>query len=111
MKVAIIGGRDFKDYSFLKNVCEKYEMVEIISGGAKGADSLAEKYAKEKNIQTKIFLPNWNKHGKAAGFIRNTEIVERADMVIAFWDGKSKGTDHSITIAEKMDKPVYIYRY
>jgi len=111
MKVAIIGGRDFNDYKLLKSVCEKHQISTIVSGGAKGADSLAEQYAKEKNIQTEIYLPDWNKHGRSAGFIRNTEIVDAADFIVAFWDGISKGTNHSITIAEKMDKPIIIIRY
>ena len=100
MRIAIIGSRGFNDYELVKTTLEKYEDVSlVVSGGAKGADLLGERWAKEKGIPTKIFIPDWDKHGKSAGYIRNKDIVANADLVIAFWDGISKGTKHSMNIA------------
>ena len=103
MKIAVIGGRDFDDYELMKKVLdEKLAEIEIIvSGGAKGADSLAERYALEKKIDIIVFEADWKKHGRAAGPIRNKKIITEADLVVAFWDGKSKGTKSSINLAKK----------
>lgn len=108
MKTAIIGSRTFTDYSFLCKKLEDFNITEVISGGAKGADTLAEAYAVQFEIPLTVILPNWNKFGKSAGFVRNKEIVERAEIVIAFWDGYSKGTEHSINVARAMKKVVHI---
>ena len=108
MKVAVIGSRTFNNYELLKATLEKYNISNVVSGGAKGADKLSEEYAKEFNIPTTIFLPNWEKFGKSAGFKRNHDIIQNADMVIAFWDGISKGTKSSIDIAKKLNKEVVI---
>jgi len=109
-KVAIVGSRNFSDYLLLKATLDKLDFVptEIISGGAIGADSLGERYAKEHNIVTNIFLPNWAEHGKKAGFLRNSDIVEASDLVIAFWDSESKGTLDSINKAKKLGKDVQV---
>jgi len=115
MKLAIVGSRTFNDYELLKKetdkLLEKYNITEIISGGAKGADSLAEKYAKEKKLKLTVFPAKWNKYGKSAGFIRNNEIWEYADLGIAFWDGKSKGTQHSFKLAEKYHKILEVIKF
>ena len=112
MKCAIIGGRDFNDYEKVVEVLSKYnDITEIISGGAKGADSLAEKYAQEKNIPLTIFPANWKKYGKSAGVIRNRDIVKNSDILFSFWDGKSKGTANSIALARKSNKSVVITYY
>lgn len=108
MKVAVIGSRTFNDYEEVKKVLSTMNITLLVSGGAKGADSLGERYAKEHNIETKIFLPDWNKHGKVAGFLRNTDIVNEADLVVAFWDQKSKGTLDSIKKADKLGKRILI---
>jgi predicted Rossmann fold nucleotide-binding protein DprA/Smf involved in DNA uptake len=113
MNVAIVGGRDFDDYEQFKSCVdgEKIKFKSIISGGARGVDTLAEKYAKEIGVPVKIYWPDWTKHGKAAGPIRNRQIIESADCVIAFWDEKSPGTRSSIKIAEELKKPVSIFVY
>ena len=85
------------------NVLEKHYISQIVSGGAKGADSLAARYANEKGIPLVVFLPVWDKYGKRAGFVRNKEIVKASDIVICFWDGQSRGTKHSIDYAEKLN--------
>lgn len=109
MKVAVIGSRSFNDYNELRRILNGLGYItEIISGGADGADKLAEQYADEKGIPTKIFLPDWNKHGKIAGFLRNTDIIENADIVVAFWDNQSKGTKDSIDKANKLNKKVIV---
>jgi len=113
VKIAIIGSRTFNNYELVKREMEHYkESVSlIVSGGAKGADSLAERWASENGIMTKIFLPDWEKHGRAAGFLRNKDIVKEADVVLAFWDGQSKGTQHSFKLAQEMNKQIKIIKY
>lgn len=110
MRVAIIGSRTFNDYELLCNSLLEFEndITLVVSGGAKGADILGEKWAKEKNKEVLIFLPEWDKYGKSAGFKRNKDIIENSDMVFAFWDGKSSGTLNSINLAKKMNKEVKI---
>lgn len=112
MKLAVVGSRSFNDYSLLKEILDEYRSINnidvIISGGAIGADSLAEKYARENNIETLLFLPDWKKHGKSAGMIRNQDIIKNCDTCIAFWDGSSKGTKHSISLAEKNNKKIIV---
>jgi hypothetical protein len=115
MKLAVVGSRGFNDYELLKHklnvIHEKRGIILIVSGGAIGADSLSEKWALENNVPTKILYPDWNKHGKKAGYIRNVEIVQNSDALIAFWDGVSKGTEHSINLARAQGIPVSIIRY
>ena len=113
MNVAIVGGRDFNDYEQFKSCVtgEKIKFKTIVSGGSRGVDSLAERYANEMGVPVKIYLPDWTKHGKAAGPIRNKQIIEASDCVIAFWDEKSHGTKSSIKIAEDLGKPLTIFVY
>ena len=112
MKLAIIGGRDFNDYEKLVSSLADIEGVKlVISGGARGADTLAERYAKEKGIEFIKFLPDWNTHGKAAGPIRNELIIKACDRVVAFWDGKSPGTRSSIELAKRYRKRYRIVEY
>ena len=105
MKVIIAGSRGFNDYEKLCTVCNftlsNQSEIEIVSGTARGADKLGEKYAKEKGYSIKKFPPNWDKFGKSAGYKRNAQMAEYADALIAFWDGKSKGTKHMIDLASK----------
>ena len=95
----------------LKNTLSKIEISLIISGGADGADSLAERYAKEQSIPTKIFLPDWKKYCKSAGMIRNTDIINEADVVVAFWDKSSNGTKDSIDKANKLGKKLILITF
>ena len=108
MKAAVIGSREFNDYEKLKEILSFFPITKIISGGARGADSLSERYAKENGIPTEIYLAQWDLFGKKAGFMRNTTIVENSDIVIAFWNQKSKGTRDSIGKASKMKKNTFI---
>lgn len=112
MRVAIVGSRNFNDFSMFEKEIDKYKdkITEIVSGGAKGADKLAQKYTKKHNIPIKIFKPDWKRFGKRAGIVRNREIVENSDLVIAFWDGKSKGTKFTIEYAKSLNKEVVIVK-
>ena len=115
MRLAVIGSRDFKDFDLLvksiEEFCAEDPPTLIVSGGAKGADSLAERYAGERGIETQIFLPDWQKFGRSAGFRRNQDIVDSSDVCIAFWDGSSKGTLSSIEMAKKREIPLKIVRF
>ena len=85
-------------------VCVETPVTELISGGAVGADRLGEAWARAHDIPVRKLLPDWDKHGRAAGVIRNSDIVKEADGVIAFWDGASRGTLDTITKARKANK-------
>ena len=102
MKIAVIGTRTiFPDNiaQYLDEDCE-----EIVSGGAKGVDARAAAFAREKGIKLTEFLPDYSTYGRAAPIVRNRKIVEYADKIIAFWDGKSHGTEFVIKYAEKQGK-------
>jgi hypothetical protein len=115
MKLAVVGSQGFRDWFKLDKVLAKINSTKtitlIISGGAFGADRLAEQWAKDHNIETLIFKPDWNKYGKRAGIIRNADIINNSDAVVAFWDEKSPGTKNSIDRANKLNKPLLIVRY
>lgn len=112
MKLAIIGSRSFKDYDKLcievNKLREIEEITTIISGGANGADYLGKKYAAEEHIRYVEYPALWDMYGKSAGFRRNVDIVNDSDIILAFWDGKSRGTKHSIDLATKCGKKVVI---
>ena len=118
LRIAIIGSRTYNNYnefkhlliSFINNL-PKDTLIEFVSGGAKGADTLAEQFAKEFNMPITVIKPDWEKYGKRAGFVRNYDIINNSNYVIAFWDGKSEGTKHSIEIAKKQGKQTLIYDF
>lgn len=105
-RIVVAGCRNFTDYEKVKKRLEiELEVLGsrlvIVSGGAAGADSLGERFAKEHNLEIERFPADWKKYGKAAGPIRNEQMAQVADMVIAFWDGKSKGTENMLRMANK----------
>ena len=112
-KLAIVGSRSFTDQSLLDKMLrvhsDKIEVV--ISGGAPGADTLAENWAKKYSIPVIVHPAEWDKYGKRAGYLRNVKIIEDCDVCIAFWDGKSKGTWHSISLCDKLNKPCKVIRF
>ena len=113
MKLAVVGSRNYHDREFAFDVLDAYregrEITSLVSGGAKGADSLATEYANIHNIPIEVILPDWDKHGKSAGFIRNVDIWNTSDEGVAFWDGISKGTEHSFGLARKQGKMLTIF--
>jgi hypothetical protein len=113
VKIIIAGSRGFTNYEVLKNVIKETDIgiTEIIVGGAKGADALGERYAKEHNIPHRVFPADWEGLGKAAGYIRNVDMLTEADGVIVFWDGVSKGTKHMWKLAVAERRFVLVYRY
>ena len=106
LKVIVAGSRRFKDYKIVKSALDYYlanqDEVEIVSGCAGGVDSLGERYAEEKGIPVKKFPALWDKHGKAAGPIRNKQMAEYADALVLFWDGTSPGSRNMFENARKM---------
>lgn len=99
-RLAIVGGRDFDNFPFLEKTLNDFNIPAsidmIVSGGAKGVDELAIQYANKYNIKSTIYKADWKTHGKSAGYIRNKIIWDNSDYIIAFWDGKSKGTKHTV---------------
>ncbi len=115
MKIAIIGSRDLKNYDYfldkLKEALEKYSIKPslIISGGAKGVDTHAKRYANDNNIELKEFLPDYTKYYfKEAPLKRNDQIIDEADCILAFWNGSSKGTQYVINRSRNLEKDCII---
>jgi predicted Rossmann fold nucleotide-binding protein DprA/Smf involved in DNA uptake len=112
-KVAVVGGRDFDNYCYLKDVLDRYREKHgisfIVSGGATGADTFAESYARTNEISFTVFVAKWSKYGKRAGPRRNLKIAECADVMIAFPTKASKGTWNAVDLMKKLGKPVYVF--
>jgi hypothetical protein len=112
MTVAIIGSRNYvnraKVHAVLDALHLNSTMNKIVSGGAVGPDTFAEEWCIAHTFPFTKFAADWTAHGKSAGFIRNTLIIDAANIVIAFWDGASKGTAHSIKLAKQQNKKVII---
>lgn len=110
MKVIVAGSRTITDYYIVKEAIEDsgFKITEVVCGGANGVDSLGRDWAFFNVISVKEFPANWKKRGKKAGFIRNAEMIEYADALIAVWDGQSKGTKHSIELAIKKGLDYYV---
>ena len=106
MKIAIIGSRNIEVENLGEYLPEN--VSEIVSGGAKGVDSCAREYAEKNKIPLKEFLPDYKRYGRGAPLKRNMEIIEYADKVIAFWDGRSKGTKFVIDNCKKSGKAIEI---
>lgn len=105
-RVIIAGGRD----SAITSFCPKRWTT--VCGQARGADTLGERYAKEHNHSIQYFPANWKRYGKAAGYIRNTEMAKDADALVAFFgDGQSLGTKHMIATAEQLGLDVLVVGY
>jgi hypothetical protein len=110
LTVAIVGSRKYPNLPLVRDFVRMLPpQVDIISGGAKGVDQTAEFAAREYGKGVTVFAAEWDRYGKAAGFIRNQDIVDCADVVVAFWDGKSRGTQHSIALAQKAGTPHYVF--
>jgi hypothetical protein len=124
MKVIIAGSRTLNNPRYVETAVaqafnawvskdqdnwKQYTNPEIVSGGAQGVDFLAETYAKKKAFKFTEFKADWDKHGRGAGFIRNTEMANYADALVAVWDGKSRGTFHMMGEMMKLGKRIFVY--
>lgn len=111
MKLLVVGSRSIKNYNIVKENLDpiKENITEIISGGARGIDELAERYARENDIPIKIFKPDWS-IGARAGYLRNKKMWLYCDEGIAFWDGVSKGTQHSFGLSNELGKKITIIK-
>jgi hypothetical protein len=116
MKLIIAGGRGFNNYDMLttavNNLIDRHPDIDIIvSGTARGADELGERYAKDNSVTVERYPAQWDKYGKSAGYRRNEQMAELADACICFWDGVSKGTEHMINLSRKHNLITVVVRY
>ena len=118
--VLVVGSRTFTDYELMKSKLDKllvnHSDIVVVSGGAKGADKLAEQYAKEKGYALKVFTAEWSKFGNSAGYKRNEDMHQYISQftnrgVVAFWDNKSKGTAHSFELSKKYNNPLRVIKF
>ena len=113
MKLAVVGSRDFHDYAWLEQCLLSVtgdEMPEaVVSGGARGADELAGRFAGERGIPLVVVPAEWDRFGRSAGPMRNEKIVDLADVVVAFWDGRSRGTRDTLSRARRAGRRVVIF--
>ena len=115
-RIIIAGGRDFRNYDLLVETMNHLlsnisDDITVVCGKARGADTLGEQYAKEHGYSVRYFPADWDRYGKAAGYIRNTEMAKNADALVAFWDGVSLGTHHMIETANAHGLKVRVKRY
>lgn len=122
MKTIVAGGRDITDYEFVAGVLDKHpEITEVVCGMALswlwkdhpttgGVDRLGHRWATANKIPIKPYPADWSRYGSAAGHIRNGDMAEYGDQLIAVWDGKSKGTGNMIATMRKLGKPVFVIR-
>lgn len=114
MKIAIVGSRNWPVPEMIQSYIQTLPKdTVVVSGHAGGADRMAESFAREAGLQVISIPADWNKHGRKAGFLRNTEIVNTCDKLVAFWDGQSKGTKDSIRKAieqNKLDRVIVVAR-
>lgn len=114
MKLAVVGSREYDDAEFVIEILGDYLNefggdLEIVSGGARGVDRIAERWAEQVGVPCVVYLPNWDAYGRGAGIVRNRDIVDYCDSLIAFWDGVSKGTLNSIKLAREAGKLEQVY--
>lgn len=129
-RIIVAGSRDFNDYNLLsdnlmkyigekvaENIIDSPNQVEFVSGTARGADTLGEKYAYTYGYRVKRFPANWDLYGKRAGYLRNEQMAKYSvtdgnnGVLFAFWDGQSKGTKHMIDLAIRHGLEVHVIRY
>lgn len=131
MRIIIAGSRTFNDYNLLKKRCieiidDLYRYghiteymgfldITVVSGTARGADQMGERFAKETQLEVVRMPANWDRDGKSAGYKRNEQMAKYAKedygVLIAFWDGQSKGTKHMIDLAKKYELEVFIEKF
>ena len=119
IRCIVAGGRGFADYDKTCEALDHYfgeaytrgDTVTIISGGAHGADHMGEMYAKDQGLDLETYPAQWDKYGKSAGYRRNEVMAKTATHLVAFWDGKSRGTKHMIDLATTHGLTVRVVRY
>jgi hypothetical protein len=117
-RTIIAGSRGFNDYTMLADRLDQllrrkegiFDIV-IVSGTAKGADQLGERYAKDRGYKVERYPADWDKYGKSAGYLRNAQMADNAEALVAFWDGESRGTRHMIDLAEEKGLEIRVIRY
>lgn len=111
MWVIVAGSRDITDFEVVKTAIEESGMniTKVVSGKARGIDTLGEKWAKLNDVPVEECPADWDRYGKSAGYVRNDEMAQIADGLIAIWDGKSKGTKHMIDLAHKEGVEVFVW--
>lgn len=114
MRTIIAGSRDFTDFAYFKGYMTTLppwvEITEVVSGGAKGPDTMAIEWATIYNKSVKVFMAEWDRLGRRAGPIRNAEMSIYADALVAFWDGQSVGTKHMINLMIDKGSWTYVIR-
>lgn len=114
-KVIVAGSRTMRDYNLLRRkldqLLSRQTDIEIVSGTANGADKLGERYAKDRGYALKQFPADWEKHGKRAGYLRNAQMADYADALVAFWDEESKGTMHMIELAKAKGLKIVVVKF
>ena len=118
MKIAIGGSRTFTNYEMMCAFIERslsdaeFNSIEaVVSDGARGADTLAEQYARENRLELIVFPAEWERYGRKADPLRNVKIIQECDLCFAFWDGQSRSTEHDIDLCKEMGKKYYIYMF
>ena len=112
MKTIIAGSRDITDYTVVLSaiLLSEFKITEVVAGGARGVDKLAERFAADMPLPIVIFSADWNKYLRAAGVIRNRQMAEYADALIAVWDGKSRGTRNMIDEAARKNLKLFVHK-
>jgi len=110
MRIVIAGSRSITDYELVRKAIEDsgFLIDVVISGGARGVDRIGEEWAQKNGKPINRFLPDWERYGKSAGFIRNDLMIRNADGAIFVYDGTSRGTAHTISLAKRKGIPTYI---
>jgi hypothetical protein len=111
MKVIVAGSRGIQLYQTVADAmdCAGFVITEVVSGTARGVDRLGERWAIENDVPIKRFPANWDRYGRSAGYLRNEQMAQYADGLIAVWDGHSRGTIHMINLARKQRLAVYVH--
>lgn len=112
MRTIIAGSRNVTDYDILLQAIENcpFHISVVLSGTARGVDRMGERFALQQKIPLEKYPADWNKWGKSAGYKRNELMAEKAEALLALWDGESRGTKHMIDIAKKKGLKIYIYQ-
>jgi hypothetical protein len=112
MRTIIAGSRSITDLSVVREAVASsgFRVTEVVSGGARGVDRLGERLASMLGVPCRVFPADWDAHGRSAGVIRNREMAEYANALVAVWDGRSRGTANMISQARRMGLKVYVHR-